>query len=46
VKDTRDIELIIDEKGKCPIVSQVANNGQTCKKVVAPWRRSADGTGA
>jgi hypothetical protein len=43
VKDTRDIELIIDEKGKCPIVSQVANNGQTCKEVVAPWRRPATG---
>jgi ribonuclease HI len=43
VQDTRDIKFIIDEKGKCPIVSQVTNNGQTCKETVVPWRKPATG---
>jgi hypothetical protein len=43
VQDTRDIKFIIDEKGKCPIVSQVTNNGQTCKEIVVPWRKPATG---
>ncbi|KAM0824361.1 hypothetical protein ACQ4PT_070255 [Festuca glaucescens] len=43
VQDTRDIELIIDTKGKCTIGKHASNNKQICKEVIVPWRRLATG---
>jgi hypothetical protein len=43
VKDTRDIEMIIDGKGKFPIENQDANISQKRKEAIVPWSRPAIG---
>jgi hypothetical protein len=52
---TRDTEMIIDDKGRCPIGNQVANAVKRCKENVVPCRKPeagwaklnfAEGTGA
>jgi hypothetical protein len=43
VKDTRDIEMIIDGKGKFPIDNQDANISQKRKEAIVPWSRPATG---
>jgi hypothetical protein len=43
VKANRDIEMIIDGKGKFPIDNQDANILQKRKEAIVPWSRPATG---